>query len=206
MTELEAKLLVPDAATLEALACVTRIGDAVVQHPRSHTQHDTYLDTPSLRLARAGYGCRLRRKGAEAVVTLKGLGGVSGAVHAREEIEHDVAEPSVAALLALDAEPGPTVRRLAAGEALQELFHVETHRRTWDAVCGGQVCFELVLDRAVFRVQGGEHVLLEMELESRDGDADRLRAAAAELRERFGLADSTLSKFARGLHWAGISL
>jgi len=206
MTELEAKLLVPDAAALEALARVTRIGDAVLQQPRSHTHHDTYLDTPSLRLARAGYGCRLRRKGAEAVATLKGLGGVSGAVHAREEIEHDLAEPSVAALLALDAEPGRTVRRLAAGEALHELFRVETQRRTWDAVWGEQVCYELVLDRAVFRVPDGEHVLLEVELECREGDTARLRTAAAELRERFGLADSTLSKFARGLHWAGITL
>jgi inorganic triphosphatase YgiF len=202
-TELEAKLLVPDDATLEALARLERLGDLVLRRPRAVRQHDTYVDTATLRLHRAGYGCRIRRRGRRARVTLKGLGSVQGALHEREEWEHRLPAPTAEAVVGLEAEPGPRLRDLAAGEPLGVLFTIETHRRTWEAACGDRVCFELALDSSRFHVPSGEQVLREVELESRDGDAQLLTEAAAELRERFGLEDSTLSKFARGLRWAG---
>jgi len=202
--ELEAKLVVPDEATFRALGRVEAIGGLRVRPRATRLQQDTYVDTASLRLCRAGYGCRLRHVGHRAFVTLKGLGGVTGALHAREEFERELDNPSIGALLRLEEEPGPLVRRLTAGEPVARLFTVVTRRRLFDVLEGSRACFEMALDRARFFGPGGEMVFLEVELESLDGDRGLLENAAYELRRAYGLTASGLSKFERGLRWAGI--
>jgi inorganic triphosphatase YgiF len=206
MVELEAKLLVPDEATFEALGALERIGRLRARVRLERLQQDTYVDTPSLRLYHAGYACRLRHVGHRAFATLKGRGGVDGAVHAREEIEVELDNPSIGALLRLEAAPGPIVRRLAAGEPLTPLFTAVTRRRLWDVGNGARRSLELALDRATFYAETGETGLLEVELESLDGDRALLENAARELRHRYGLTASALSKFERGLRWAGVVL
>jgi len=205
MRELEAKLVVPDEATFQALSGVETIGRLRVQPRATRLQQDTYVDTPSLRLYRAGHACRLRHVGQRARVALKGLGGVTGALHSREEIEQEIDNPSIGALLRMDDEPGPTVRRLAGDERLAALFSLVTERRAADVGEAARTCFEMGLDRTRFFGPRGELLFLEVELESLDGDRGLLEEAAAELRQRYGLTASGLSKFERGLRWAGIT-
>jgi len=204
MRELEAKLVVRDEASFRALGALDRIGRLSVRLRTTCLQQDTYLDTVSLRLYRAGYACRVRRVGPRALVTLKGLGAVAGAIHAREEMELEIGDPSVEAVLRLEEEPGPLVRRLAGGEQVVPLFSLVTERRLSDVGDTTRKCFEMALDRTRFSGPRGETTLLEVELESVDGDLGLLEEAAADLRRRFGLTASGLSKFERGLRWAGI--
>jgi inorganic triphosphatase YgiF len=96
------------------------------------------------------------------------------------------------------------VRWLAAGEPVVPLFIVVTLRRLAAVTNGPRECIELALDRARFFGPAGELVLLEAELESLDGDRDLLAQAAGELRRAHGLTASGVSKFERGLRWAGL--
>ena len=202
--ELEAKLVVPDEAAFAALAEVERIGYLRVRPCGSRLQQDTYVDTASLRLLRAGYACRLRHVGHRAFVTLKGLGGASGVLHEREEIEEEIDNPSIGCLLRMPEAPGHQVRWLAGGEPVVPLFIVVTLRRLAMVSSGSHDCFEMALDRARFFGQDGELRFLEAELESLDGDRALLEEAAHELRRAHGLTASGLSKFERGLRWAGV--
>lgn len=204
MRELEAKLLVPDEATFARLARVERMDHLRVAARRPRLQQDTYVDTRSLRLFRAGYACRLRHVAHRAFATLKGLGGTSGLLHEREEIEAELDNPSVGALLRLEEPPGREVRRIAGDETVVPLFTLVTLRHAALVTDGTRPCFEMALDRARFFGRQGELVLLELELESLDGDRALLENTASRLRLRYGLGASTLSKFERGLRWAGL--
>jgi len=205
MRELEAKLTVPDARTFQALGGARRIGALRVEPLGERLQQDTYVDTRCLRLFRCGYACRLRHVGHRAFATLKGLGGVAGALHEREEVEREIDNPSVGCLLRMAEPPGSTVRRLAAGEPVVPLFIVVTRRRVAGVWAGPHECFEMALDRARFFGPRGELELLEVELESLDGDRELLETAASELRREYGLGVSGLSKFERGLRWAEVA-
>ncbi len=205
MAELEAKLLVPDEAAFAALAHLERIGRLRVRPRGTHRQQDTYVDTPGLRLLRAGYACRLRHVGHRAFAALKGLGHVAGDIHEREELEREIDNPSIGALLRMDEPPGRLVRWLAGEEAIKPLFTLVTLRRLATVSAGPHDCFEMALDRARFFGRGGELVLLEVELESLDGDRGLLGEAATELRRAHGLTASSLSKFERGMRWAGVT-
>jgi len=203
MLELEAKLLVPDEAAFEAIGGVERLGPFRAELRGTRLQQDTYVDTRGLHLYRAGYACRLRHVGHRAFVTVKGRGGAVGMLHEREEMEREIDNPSIGCVLRLDAPPGPLVRRLTRGERVERLFTVVTRRRLWDLRDGRRACFEMALDRACFFVASGEMEVLELELESLDGDRRLLEESAVELRRRFGLTASGLSKFERGLRWTG---
>lgn len=203
--ELEAKLAVPDEATFRQLQAVERLGGFRVRPRDVRLQQDTYVDTASLRLCHAGYACRLRHVHHRAFAALKGLGGARGALHEREEIERELDNPSIGALLRMEGLPGRLVRRLAGGESLRALFTVVTLRRVASVVDGRRPCVEFALDRARFFGPAGEMVFLEAELESLDGDRETLEVLASELRRRYGLRASGLSKFERGLRWAGIA-
>ena len=203
MRELEAKMVVPDAAAFEKLAAADRLGTLAVRPGHWRLQQDTYLDTQGMRLREAGYACRLRHTGHRAFAQLKGLGGVVGGVHDREEIGHELDNPSIGALLRLPEPPGQFVRCVAGDERLVVLFTVVTQRRASLVVDGTHECFELALDRARFFGPRGERELLELELESLDGDRERLEHVAEALRHRYALTASELSKFERGLLWVG---
>lgn len=205
MRELEAKLIVPDEGAFAVLAGASRIGRLRVEPRGQRLQQDTYVDTRCLRLFRAGYACRLRHVGHRAFATLKGLGGAAGLLHEREEVELEIDNPSIGALLRMPEPPGSVVRRIAAGEPVVPLFIVVTLRRVAEVSDGPRRCFEMALDRARFFGPRGELDLLEVELESLDGDRALLEGAAAELRREHGLSASVLSKFERGLRWAGIA-
>lgn len=204
MVELEAKLLVPDEVTFAALGAIERLGRLAVEPRETQVVEDTYVDTADLRLRRAGFGCRLRVAGDRVTAGLKGMGGVDGDIHERVELEHALDGPTVAALLRLAEEPGPMVRRLAGGEPLRPLFVLRTERQRWRVAGGRGGELQMSLDRSRIEATTGETELLEVELELVSGSQALLEQAARELRRRYGLEPSPLSKFERGLALAGL--
>ena len=204
MPELEAKLVVPDEATFRALGAAEEVAGLRIRPKGERLQQDTYVDTRGLRFFRAGYACRLRHVGHRAFATLKGLGSEVGGIHEREEIEEELDNPSIGALLRTTGPSGRLARWLSSGEQVVPLFTVVTLRQLATVSDGRRECIEMALDRARFFGPAGELLLLEAELESLDGDRGLLERAARELRRRYGLTASGLSKFERGLRWAGI--
>ncbi|MFP4057673.1 MAG: CYTH domain-containing protein [Candidatus Brocadiia bacterium] len=203
--EMEAKLLVPDEATFEALRQIDHIGRLRAIPKGSRLQQDTYVDTASRRLLRAGYACRLRHTGHRAFAQLKGLGEVRGAIHRRHEMDEEIDNPSIGCLLRDRAGVGQVVRRIAQGERVRPLFTVVTRRHAWDAWAGPTRCLEMALDRSSFFGGEEELMVLEVELESLDGDRALLEQASWELRRRYRLAPTELTKFHRGLRCAGVA-
>ncbi len=80
-TEIEAKFVVPDAATFAALLALEGLGDYRFLPRGEQEVTDRYMDTPERNLFHDGYACRQRQTSAssEVVVAVKGLGGVRGA-------------------------------------------------------------------------------------------------------------------------------
>ncbi len=196
--EVEIKFIVP-AASRAALAAELG-GRGTTQRRRLA---DSYVDTPDLRLARAGLAWRLRRDGGRWLQALKAAGGGPLA-----RFEHEVVRPDAhldpeahagtapgRALLALlreaEADGQPAGERCRA-----ELQRLSRRVRTRDAVV------EVVLDEG--RLQAGDAVLRlrEVEFELVSGSPLALLALAERWRLRFGLIHDPRSKAERGLRLA----
>ena len=198
--EVEAKFIIPDEQTFQQLLETTSLAGFSLAEGTVAELHDRYLDTTGSALWAGGYACRIRRQGSQTLVTLKGLGTVTGAVHRRTELQVDLPESlppqdwpaSVARDVAL---------RLSGGEPLIPLFEIEQTRHQRTLHDGDLAVAELNLDRV--RLCRGDVVaptFMELEVEllpgGSDPDLDRL---AVELQERWGLLPQTRSKFERGL-------
>jgi inorganic triphosphatase YgiF len=166
--ESELKFRATDDEPLLALAGAPRLGPALLGPPRTVAELDRYLDTPGRRLAAARWACRLRSRGGETIVSLKGpaqhLPG--DAVHRRPEVEGPAIDdldpsrwppsPARRLLRELGAE-GPLAERLAL---VQE--RTEREVRVDDAVAG-----TLSLDRCTVVREGdprGELLVVELEM------------------------------------------
>jgi CHAD domain-containing protein len=143
---------------------------------------DTYFDTETRALARAGYGARLRRHGRKGIVGLKSDLRTQGALVARNEIEAE-------ATAALDPSTWPRseardiVRSLARREPLLPRFVLRQRKRRRDF--GG---LELSVDEVTVRRRrevAGE--LRELEVEYKSGRKSEL-TRVAKLIEKSGLA------------------
>ena len=198
-SEIEAKYVVPDAATFEKLRSLAALGEYRLVGGGERRITDHYLDTPRRALLHGGYSCRRRADdaGRPEVVTVKGLGGAHEAVHHRAEHEAEV--PPGTPPDRWPAGPGrDIVMRLAGDEPLVELVRVGQRRFTRDVEREGQRIAVLSLDRVEF----GPPALpaayeLEIEL-APSGDTTDLRAIADRL-QPFGLRPQALSKLERAL-------
>ncbi|MEJ2735859.1 MAG: CHAD domain-containing protein [Anaerolineae bacterium] len=198
--EVEAKFIIPDEQTFQQLLEATSLAGFGLAEGTVAELHDRYLDTAGGALWAGGYACRIRRQDSQTLVTLKGLGTVTGAVHRRTEHEVDLPEAlppqnwpsSVARDLAL---------RLSGGEPLFSRFEIEQTRHQRGLYQGERAVAELNLDRV--RLCRGDVVspsFLELEVELLPhGDEQDLDRLAIELHERWGLLPQTRSKFERGL-------
>src|SRR5262245_15772546 len=193
--EIEAKFDVPDDSTLERLLSLETLGDYALVAGSEQRTSDRYLDTPGRDLLRAGRALRRRiaRESGSELITVKGRGGIRGAVHHRDEHELEVlsgAPPE-------QWPPGPAqdlVLSLAAGQPLVELLAFQQHRATRDVMRDGERVAVLSLDRIEF-APGVTERELEIELLPAGGPAD-LDALEALLHPS-GLELQPRSKFER---------
>ncbi len=198
--EVEAKFIIPDEQTFQQLLEATSLAGFGLAEGTVAELHDRYLDTAGGALWAGGYACRIRRQDSQTLVTVKGLGTVTGAVHRRTEHQVDLPE-------ALPPQDWPSsvardlTLRLSGSEPLLPLFEIEQTRHQRTLHHGDRAVAELNLDR-VCLCQGGvvSPPFLELEVELLPGgveaDLDRI---GVELHERWGLLPQTRSKFERGL-------
>ena len=85
--EIEAKFAVPNRAVYRELAHLRMLAGYTLVPVGVAQVADRYFDTADGRLLTGGYACRLRAEGDALIATLKGIGGVQGAVHRRAEEE-----------------------------------------------------------------------------------------------------------------------
>ena len=205
-TEAEAKfLLAADLPATAILRFLEKQGYTVRPGPVVD-QVDRYWDTAAWDLWRQGWACRWRQRGPERLVGLKALTAADGLLHRRAEAEAEVAAfPAPALPLPLPALAGLLDDSAAP---LQELFRVETNRRTFfadGAACRLEVCFDRTLVAAPGQPrQTGQPRFFELELELLRGREDALRRTAAALQGQEGVRPAPQSKFERGLRTAGL--
>ncbi|MGZ6329308.1 MAG: CYTH domain-containing protein, partial [Candidatus Limnocylindrales bacterium] len=181
--EVELKVRVTDAPTLERLLDADWVGDHAAGAWRTFELEDRYLDTSDGALARGGYGARLRRQDGAITLTLKSLGrgeGPGGALFRRVELEG----PATADLHPESWPESEARRRLMAlaGDApLVPRFTLRQVRRERD-LRGSDGWAVLSLDAV--RVEAAGHDIgggSFVEVESRGGSERILRDVGAIL-------------------------
>jgi inorganic triphosphatase YgiF len=170
---------------------------------RRQTLATVYYDTPDSDLARAGVALRVRRDGARSIQTLKGGGGAAAGLHARDEIEWDLAGDAPD-LAALDATPYAELfaRRKVRGR-LRPVFTTRFERGVRTLAFPDGTAAELALDRGEIRAGGKTAPISEVEIELKGGDAARLFALARELARDVPLRLGHAAKAERGYGLAG---
>lgn len=207
--EVELKYRANGPGPLAVLASAERLGDAWLGPPRAFDEVDRYLDTPDGRLARARWACRLRTRGGELRVSLKGPaeGTWSGSLHRRPELEGPATDnldpaawPPSEARVHLDD--------LRSGEPLQERFTLRQHRTERSVAVGGAALGTLTLDVVAVESRGRDVGLLhavELELHPAAGAEDEalLAALGAALEAIDGLQAESRTKLEHALVMIG---
>ena len=201
--EIEAKFVLPDVETFQRLQAADRLAGFALSASRVKQVRDTYLDTTERLILAAGYACRRREQDEGVLVTLKGLGGVEGAVHRREELE--VLLPASAPPAQWPASPvRDRVLQLIGEAALIPLFDLQQTRIvrlvSQPVSQDEQLVAELSLDDVHLTAGGREQAYFELEVElSPQGSEDDLAVIVACLQDEWGLDPEPRSKFERAL-------
>jgi triphosphatase len=203
--ETELQFEAPDLGWVERwlAACVR---DDLTLEPKDEVcQEDTYLDSESFVIYRAGYALRLRRvEGRATVATLKAVTRNGRGPAVRREVEQELSDEETLAREA--GSVSDRVRLLVRDDILRPLFQVKTKRRPFAVQMGEAEVAELVLDDAVFpRERFGDTRLQRVEVEeTREGGLEQAKAFIESLVVSCGLARARTSKFEAGLQAHGI--
>lgn len=209
-TEVEIKLLAPDAATLARIARLRSIGAFRLVEERTQELRSVYLDTAGFRLARHGVALRLRQDGARWELTAKWSGRRAGARHERPEINVSLDEEPKPPLDLSGSTLHPYLAALVMQEPLLPILVTDIRRRRRVAVRerGDETrpIAEIALDSVRLaspdrRVAAERY--FEVEIEQRTGSPRELADLANQLGKRFALEPSQDSKFSRGLRLLG---
>jgi inorganic triphosphatase YgiF len=201
--EVEAKLLAPDAATLDAIAALETIGGYRLMARDAASLKTTYLDSADQRLLEHRVALRVRRKHDGWQMTAKWSGSVSDDVHVRREINVDLESPPGPDY---EIPPGPLrdqIVPLLGDRPLRPLVVTAIERRTADVLDSrGTVVAELALDT----VQHSDpkstkrcEPYFEVEVELRRGPVALVSDIAGLLKAAFPLETTRESKFSRAL-------
>jgi inorganic triphosphatase YgiF len=176
-----------------------RAVETLVGHEGDTTRHNdisTYFDTPDLRLHKAGFSLRVRRRSDRdaCVQTVKAAG--DSRLHRTEwewPIEHEMPELSV-----LGEVPGLPPVLDGHGDDLREIFRTEVEReqQVLHPVPGTAV--ELAVDHGVIVAGERRERLSELELELKDGNEEALLRLGLELIHAVPLSLLLESKAERG--------
>jgi inorganic triphosphatase YgiF len=165
--EVELKLRADDDGPLDWLAAAEEIGPATLGPLREVDELDRYLDTADRRLAGARWACRLRSRGGEPWVSLKGPARhePGDALHRRPELEG----PATGSLDPADWPASPARERLmelSSGRPLAERLALRQRRGERAVLLAGSPVATLSLDRVLVERGDMPHGrLLAVELE-----------------------------------------
>ncbi len=173
-------------------------------------QRDEYWDTAGWLVWRAGFACRVRRRGESAELTLKGLSGGEGHLRRRAELNEPL--DALGGLAGAVARPGGEasrlLRALAGPHALRPVAALTTHRTTLPLSDAEGALGEIALDRTTVGEGRRAHELLRVEVEVADGArgaVERAEPFVTALREGAGLRPALSGKLAAALAAAGAS-
>lgn len=204
--EVEAKLLVPRAADLRAIAAIESLGPYRFVARRTVPLHTRYFDTPDFALARSGVALRVRRVHRRWELTAKWRGRVDGVVHSRPELTFALASPPRDPFRIENPDLAARFAAFVAGRPLRCVLVTDIRRCAIDVLPleGDRtetVLAEIALDRVHLHGEqpGPSDRYHEVEVELRDGDMGDIERIVALLRERFRLDPSTETKFSRGM-------
>lgn len=167
---------------------------------------DTYFDTAGWRLHRAGYTCRVRRKGVEAELTLKAMAEPSGGMRSRREITETL--PSLETQPAQAPGPcGALIRAVAGRDAVTPIFRVQTTRDLYILTDEAGTLGEVALDETAIPVGEDRPVRLSrVEVEVDPAAIARAKPFVEVLVAYNRLAEAGTSKFESALVATGQSV
>ena len=163
---------------------------------------DTYLDTPDWRLHRARFTCRVRDKGESSELTIKGMAAAVDAMRSRREMN----EPLTPGALPLAAPGicGDLLRLIAGKRALEPIFSLKTHRRTFMLADAGGDLGEIAIDDTAIPLADAEPVRLSrVEVEVDASAVGRSQRFVDLLVATAGLSPAGTSKFEAALQATG---
>ncbi len=197
--EVEARFRATHPDVLEALASLQRLGPAELGPAITVTETDRYLDTADGRLAAARWACRLRRRGGQTLLSLKGPPEPTDDAwhHRRPEVEGP-------ATPALDPGSWPSspardrLLELSGGLPLGERFALAQRRTERAVTVDGSPVGTLSLDAVRLLAEGrerGAFRIVELELrEPGTAAEEHLAALAAALNAIPGLEPEPRTK------------
>ena len=145
--EVEARFTAKGRAPLDRLAAVETLGPAVLGRAATVHEEDRYLDTPDGRLAAARWACRLRTRGGETRVSLKGPPEhpTTGWLHRRPEVEGP-ATPALDPAAWPPSDARDLLVQLSGGGPLSERFRLVQQRTERGVAIDGRAVGGLTLD------------------------------------------------------------
>jgi CHAD domain-containing protein len=197
--EIEAKFSLPDSEGFRRFQVATQLAGFLLGKGRLAEIRDTYVDTPERKILAAGFACRFRQEAEGIRVTLKGLGGASGAIYKRQEME--IILPS---MIPVEKWPAGALRtrvlKITGGDSLLPLFELHQTRFIRPVRWQGQTIAILSLDDVKEIAGGKDQAYYEMEVElTSQGREEQLIKIADCLQEKYRLRPVPLSKFERAL-------
>jgi CHAD domain-containing protein len=219
MNEIEAKFIIRRPEQIDAALRVLEANGFAIS-PRGASQHaDVYYDTEDWSVLAAGWACRVRRHRGGDKVTLKSLDGAGAAVMVRSEISQVMkAHRGRTPLFLSDGPVREKLHRILGDKPLVELFRVSARRTVYELEKPGAksgatpLRLELDVDECCIEAEKttekatGVLEFMELELESRTGNATDLESVAALLHDEAGITRARFSKFERGLQAAGLEI
>jgi inorganic triphosphatase YgiF len=200
--EVELKLLITahDAKVLPGHPLLKRYA---ASKPQVHQLADTYFDTPALDFQRCEAGLRVRRQDQHWVQTMKGGGGIDGALHRRHEWEGPVdgPQPDLALLRTLVPRKsawGKLLRMPHIESSLTPIFTTNVTRTVWQLQLPQGDKIEFALDQGHLVAGDRQTTVSEIELELKAGDPLHLFDFALALQQDIEFHIGHLSKAQRG--------
>ncbi len=170
-------------------------------------QHDEYWDTAGWLVWRAGFACRVRRRGEAAELTLKGLSGGEGNLRRRLELDEplDALGGLPGAVANPAGEASRLLRTLAGPHVLRPVAALTTDRTTLALADGEDPLGEIALDRTTIGEGHRAYELLRVEVEVGADALHRAEPFVTALRDGAGLRPALTGKLAAALAAAGAS-
>lgn len=167
---------------------------------------DRYFDTAEFHVNRAGYTCRIRRKGDRAELTLKGMADANEGMRSRRELTETLENPGVSPLAAPGA-CGAILRAVAGRNPLREIFRLDTRREVFDLSDAEGPVAEIAVDETTIPVGEDRPVRLSrVEVEVEPAAVDRARPFVNAIVAANRLAEAGTSKFEAALIATGQSV